>query len=249
MPPEINVLAILFPGVDLLDLSGPIEVLGKRGSDNHKFKFTIASQTEETKSAEGVAIKRDKSLEEVAQCIADFHILIQPGAGLDKIKAYRAETAIFEKHAGIIDRFTALSPVRGEHRVLLSICTGALIAASSGAFAGLEATTHYEGLELLHEYCELYRKKYGGKPVTIVPEMNGGSESSESSRIHAGYRSAQRTQVRWVDAGKNEHGVRVISSGGISCGLDASLFLLSEVVSIETAKFSARIMEYAWRWA
>lgn len=249
MPREINVLVLLFPGFDFLDVGGPVEVLGKGGTDNIQFKFTIASHTEETKSAEGVAIKRNKSLEEVARSIADFHILVQPGAGLDKIKAYRAETAIFEKHIGIIDRFTSLSPTRGEHRALLSICTGALIVGSSGAFSGLEVTTHYEGLELLHEYCELYRKKYGGKPVKIIPDLNDGSKGPESSRIQAAYRSGQRTQVRWVDAGENEHGVRVISSGGISCGLDASLFLLSEVVSVEKARFSARIMEYAWRWA
>ncbi|RJE24818.1 ThiJ PfpI family protein [Aspergillus sclerotialis] len=249
MSREIKILILIFPGFDLLDLSGPVEVLGKGGTDSIKFNFTIASETDETKSVEGVTIKRDKSFEEVAQCIGQFHVLIQPGAGLDQIKAYRADSPVFEKHLGIIQRFTSLSPSGGESRTLLSICTGALIIGSSGAFSGLEVTTHYEGLELLHDWCELYRKKYGGNPVKIVPDLRSGSKGPEFSHIHEAYRNAQKAQVRWVDAGNNDRGVRVISSGGISCGLDASLFLLSELVNLEKARFSARIMEYAWRWA
>jgi len=34
--------------------------------------------------------------------------------------------------------------------------------------------------------------------------------------------------TRYVDAGLNESKIRVISSGGISCGLDATLYLVSQ---------------------
>ncbi|MGK4342116.1 DJ-1/PfpI family protein [Pseudomonas oleovorans] len=46
--------------------------------------------------------------------------------------------------------------------------------------------------------------------------------------------------VRWVDEGK------VISSGGISAGIDMSLYLVSKLHSIALADKTARQMEYFW---
>lgn len=46
--------------------------------------------------------------------------------------------------------------------------------------------------------------------------------------------------VRWVDEGK------VISSGGISAGIDMCLYLVSKLHSIELADKTARQMEYFW---
>lgn len=41
-------------------------------------------------------------------------------------------------------------------------------------------------------------------------------------------------------------GLRVITSGGITCGLDASLYLVSIMVSEESATEAARVMQYEW---
>lgn len=46
--------------------------------------------------------------------------------------------------------------------------------------------------------------------------------------------------VRWVDEG------RVVSSGGISAGIDMSLYLVSRLHSLELAEKTARQMEYRW---
>jgi transcriptional regulator GlxA family with amidase domain len=46
---------------------------------------------------------------------------------------------------------------------------------------------------------------------------------------------------RWVREGK------YITSGGISAGIDMSLFLVSDLVSLELARKTAKQMEYRWQ--
>lgn len=46
---------------------------------------------------------------------------------------------------------------------------------------------------------------------------------------------------RWIDAGN------LVSSGGISAGIDMSLYLVSRLYSRELAEKTARQMEYDWR--
>ncbi len=41
-------------------------------------------------------------------------------------------------------------------------------------------------------------------------------------------------------------GLRVITSGGISTGIDATLYLVSAMVSEESAEEVARIMQWTW---
>jgi len=48
------------------------------------------------------------------------------------------------------------------------------------------------------------------------------------------------TAQRWVDQGK------LVTSGGISAGIDMSLHLVSKLASIELAQKTARQMEYDW---
>ena len=54
-------------------------------------------------------------------------------------------------------------------------------------------------------------------------------------------------RTRYVDAGLNNAGVRIISSGGISCGLDASLHVVSLRVDEDEARRVADLIDYGWR--
>lgn len=51
-----QILLILFPGFNTLDMNGPYEVLQKC-RDGNAFKITVASETEITTSIEGVQVK------------------------------------------------------------------------------------------------------------------------------------------------------------------------------------------------
>jgi len=53
--------------------------------------------------------------------------------------------------------------------------------------------------------------------------------------------------ARFVDAGDNECGVNIISSGGISCGIDASLYVVKKRYGTQEALETANLLDYAWR--
>ncbi|THC87353.1 hypothetical protein EYZ11_013200 [Aspergillus tanneri] len=225
----INLLVLLFPGFNTLDANGPIEVFSKAsvppGSETGiTYKLTVAAKDDYIQAGEGVTIRRDLSLQCALENISDYHILIQPGAGLEEIDCYINKDPAFQDHKTIIQKFLQLGQSSENPRVLLTICTGALLVGYVGGFDGLEATTHFEGQNCLRSYCNAYAEQYGGKGATIIPELKC-SDDTEPDIIFCAYKSAMEKLVRWVDAGCNATGVRVISSGGISCGLDASLFV------------------------
>lgn len=49
--------------------------------------------------------------------------------------------------------------------------------------------------------------------------------------------------------GKNTKGVRIGSSGGISCEIDCTLWFLSEKVGMKEAVTVTTIMDYDWKYA
>lgn len=59
--------------------------------------------------------------------------------------------------------------------------------------------------------------------------------------------STQIVPSRFVDGGVTGNGVRIITSGGISSGLDGSLYLLELKFGIEVAKKVEVVLEYKWR--
>lgn len=114
---------------------------------------------------------------------------------------------------------------------MMSICTGALFFGSAGIFSGLDATTHFLSLSKLKILCDDYTRKH--------------SSSSESARVVPDPASLN---FRYVKEQRSRDGkVRVISSGGISCGIDATVYLVALVKGIGSALAVAQMMQYAWR--
>ncbi|KAK4613151.1 Isonitrile hydratase-like protein xanA [Fulvia fulva] len=107
----------------------------------------------------------------------------------------------------------------GKERWLFSVCTGAAFLAHVGVLSGKTATTHWTYLDKLKETC-----KGAGEEADIV-------------------------RKRFVDAGRSKTGVRVVTAGGVSCGMDAALWIASVVYDLEQAKGIAKGMDYAWAYA
>lgn len=82
---------------------------------------------------------------------------------------------------------------------------------------GLTATTHFN-------HCDRLRERSARKGKTEVLET--------------------RYVVNKVDEGK---GLRVITSGGVSCGLDSTLWLIGDIAGAESRDRAAKMIEYAWR--
>jgi len=221
--PESNplrILFILFPEFNTLDFAGPFETLSHTATGD-AFQRTIAANKHTTHTAEGAELVRDITFEAALDRVrkGDVDILIVPGGLSDGVmKEANGQNGEEEKlFLKIITEFAALEGHGrdGKERVLMSICTGALFLGSLGLLKGLEATTHHLSLDTLREVCA----KQGGKPTTVV-------------------------KARWVDAGLNDHGVRIITSGGISSGLDASLHLVQLKEGAAAEEFAADIIEH-----
>ncbi|OJD11138.1 hypothetical protein AJ78_08032 [Emergomyces pasteurianus Ep9510] len=253
---SLKVLLLPFPGFDTLDLFAPIEVLGKGAAiGGLDISFDIATIAQPTLSAEKVPVYPTLSISQAMETLDQYEIVVQPGAGIAEVENYLETPAQLglnpssvQEHLQLLLKFSQMttpSP-RGCKRVFLSICTGALLAGLAGVFSNMIVTTHFAGLKKLGEYCRL-----SGQGTVVQPDIGDGG--------YDGFSNAQQQSWRWVTVDRPAFGVRVISSGGISCGLDASLFLVSELevwkdgqlekVGVAKAHRCARIMEYAWRWA
>ena len=105
---------------------------------------------------------------------------------------------------------------------LVSICTGAGFLATSGLFGGKTVTSHWAYLKQLQEICN----KFSNPPTKVIRE-------------------------RWVDAGVLDGGVRLVTSGAVSCGIDCCLWLVSEIAGpngIDVASSVAAMMDYDWKY-
>ena len=225
--PVYQVAVLMFNGVDILDFAGPVEMLShisyNRNPDapEHVFKFHLVANSQAVRSGGCITVNADLTFEEATKDIDSFDILIVPGGLPGIIKN------LYETHAAelqFIEAFNKTGPAKnGQERVIMSVCTGALLLGSTGALSGLTVTTHHRALDILRNLCQDASKRIdGAKPVEVVSK-------------------------RYVDGGLNAAGIRVITAGGISCGLDASLYLGSLKTSVEAAEFVCRVSEYEWR--
>ena len=224
--PPIKVLAPIFPGFNTLDLNGPVNVLGNTVLPHNTFLITVASATEFTTSYENVTIKRDTSFSELLQNkskLAEFDVLLQPGAARYAIDAVLDSSDGGSGLLELIKTFSELESLSRD-RWLISICTGAHFLGAVGAFSGKTATTSWRALDKLKQVCSNYAENQGGGDTEIV-------------------------RKRWVNGGTNAKGVRIVSSGGISCGIDCTLWFLSEKVGMKEAMTVATIMDYDWKYA
>lgn len=223
-----EVAVLLFEGADILDFAGPMEMLSHFSYNNdiddpeRAFKMHTVAHSKTIHTGGCLTVNADMTLEEATNQIDIFDILVIPGgrpAVMKTLYESRSEESKF------IEAFNKEAPEKKDKgdRLILSVCTGALLLGSTGALAGLTVTTHHKALDLLANVCQNASKGEGdAKPVKVVSK-------------------------RYVDAGLNAAGIRVVTAGGISCGLDASLYVGSLKTSVQAAEMVRRVSEYDWK--
>jgi len=102
------------------------------------------------------------------------------------------------------------------------VCTGAIFAANLGVFDSRYCTTHWAAYSLATQYVKAGAIWSQGQSGTVIP-------------------------ARYVDSAANKYGVRIISSGGISCSIDASLHVIRKRYGDREALDTANLLDYAWR--
>lgn len=213
-----KVAVYLYPSADLLDFSGPVEIYSNpAASGSRPFSVTsFAHHNPIVSGSSALVYIPNATFADISATIEDYDILVIPGAAFETI------TGLIDSEEGkelsaLLQKFVGLKPEEGRKRVLQSVCSGSILLAASGVLAGRTITTHHLGLELLKQVAD---KAAGGQAnVNVVRE-------------------------RWVDAGTTDAGVRIVNAGGVSSGIDLTLWVMKEVVGEEHAKWAAEIAEF-----
>ncbi|GAA1737884.1 DJ-1/PfpI family protein [Isoptericola hypogeus] len=145
------VVVVLFDGVDLLDVTGPAEVLSlaERETDGPAgYEVVLASETlDPVTTSAGVRVLPDTSFDALATRRVDT--LIVPGA---------VETGPGHEVRAVVDPAVAdrVRDLAGRTRRLASVCVGAHVLAHAGLLDGARATTHWStAAQLAAEHPEV----------------------------------------------------------------------------------------------
>lgn len=150
---EQTIVFTLFPGVTLLDLVGPLQVLKNLPPP---FRSVVAAAKNEAAPTDtGLAVLPEQTLEEVP----DPAVVIVPG-GPGTVPAMVDEA--------LQDYLRAVAP---RAQVMGSVCTGSLILAAAGLLEGRRATTHWAYARELEKLGGVYvRQRWveDGKFITAA---------------------------------------------------------------------------------
>ncbi|CAG9939064.1 hypothetical protein V2G26_000984 [Clonostachys chloroleuca] len=268
----VDVLIALQNKFDLLDLAGPVEVLKNalhdfKDSSSNAFEITVAGAEPKVLSDQGVVVDSQITFKDAHERLEDFDILIILGGNSEEILAKEAEPL------GLINDFSELQkkdPAR--ERTILSICTGSLFLAREGILSGLAATTHPDYITKFENICSDAATRNLQERTDVIEDAryvvnnlrfdlgdedenpyirrksvdNGRrpSNARKGSTSFKGSNSRRESIVR--RAAMRLGGLRVITSGGNSAGIDAALYLVSAMVDDECAVEVARIMQWSW---
>ena len=190
---EKNVAVLLFPGVQIIDYTGPWEVLGHARVDGHKaFRiYSVGETTSPIETAMGMTVIPSFDLARAPRP----DVLVIPGGNVDPQLSHEALIRWIQQTA------------KGAE-VVLSVCNGAFFLAQAGLLDGLEATT------------------FAG----MIDDLKTAAPKTKVVR-----------DKRFVDNGK------IITSAGLSSGIDGALHVIEKLYGKGTAQIAAVGMEYDWR--
>lgn len=231
-------------------------------SGTKAFKCLFAAAEEHTVAAQGCSFRAHIDFKEAHKRLKEFDVVIVPGGGTPDILKAKSEPL------GIIKAFAELQKKdSARERTLMSICTGSLFLAQVGILQGLAATTHPDCYTKLENICKEAALRDMADRTDVMEERyvvnNGrfdiGDDDEDNPYItRKGKRALSRKGSNaWKESKTRREsitrrqsmrlgGLRVITSGGVTSGLDASMYLVSAMVSNESAQEVGRILQYTW---
>lgn len=270
----IDVLFILHEKFDLVDLAGPLEVFNyalndTENPDNKAFECTIAGPEDKVFSKQGVSINSQISYKEAHENLDDYDVVVVLGGNSEGLLKRNMET---EEPMALINAYAKLQQDDNtRERTLFSVCTGSLILAKLNLLSGLSATTHPNYLTKFEILCSEAAQRNLTERTDIMDDaryvVNNlrfelGEDGDENPYVRrgsdAGNRppNARKGSISFKSSGRRESilrragmrlgGLRVITSGGISAGIDAALYLVGALVSQESANATAEMMQWTW---
>src|SRR5215213_2773637 len=163
--PKQNVAILIFDGVQIIDYTGPYEVLGGWGK---RHVYTVAEKADPITTNMGMRVVPNYTFENQPKP----DIIVVPGGGV-------------EAHLGNQKVINWVRESAGQARYVLSVCNGAFYMAKAGLLDGLEATTTAGLIDKLAAMAPKTRvvrdKRYvdNGKIITA-----GGLSSGIDGALH-----------------------------------------------------------------
>jgi transcriptional regulator GlxA family with amidase domain len=268
----IDVLIALQDKFDLLDFAGPLSVLSAAAHnfsdpDNSKaFEITLASTEPTAVSEQGIQVRSHITFKEAHARIEDFDVLIILGGNSAQVLEKELEPL------GLINNFSELQkkdPAR--ERTMFSVCTGALFLAQENILSGLSATTHPDYITKFERLCSEASTRNLTERTDVVEDARyvvnnlrfDADDEDESPYIRRKSDAGRRPSVARKGSvsfkGSNSRresivrraamrlgGLRVVTAGGQSAGIDAALYLVSALVDDGCAAEVARTLQWTW---
>ncbi len=181
--------AVIFPGFELLDLFGPLEMFGLR-ADAFEVRL-VAVSDEPVESGQGPRA----AVDEVLGAREGYDLLLVPGG-----PGTRAEV----DNARLTDGLAALA---AGSEIVTSVCTGAALLARAGVLDGRQATTNKRAFDWV---------------AAQGPKVDW------------------QKRARWVEDGN------LVTSSGVSAGIDMSLAVIGRLLGEAAAREVADSAEYTW---
>ena len=144
---EKTIAFVLYPGLTVFDLVGPLQVLTALGTIAPEYRTVVVGERVEPMDTDipgEMKMIPNNAFEEVPHPFA----VIVPGGVTPTLRAMRNEA---------IRSYVRSAAESAE--VVGSVCTGALILASVGLLEGRQATTHWAFYKVLEEFGAKYVRK------------------------------------------------------------------------------------------
>ncbi len=180
---------LIFPGFEMLDFAGPVELWGNLPREVRV--VTFARVAGPVKSAQGTAVVAEHGYTDCP----DLDLLLVPG-GVGAFEILKDEETL---------AFLRARSATAE--ITMSVCNGASILAAAGLLDGRPATTN---------------KQFWKASTAPGPRVQWVRKA------------------RWVDDGN------VVTSSGVSAGMDMSLHVIGRLYGMRRAERLATSIEYEW---
>jgi transcriptional regulator GlxA family with amidase domain len=140
-----TVAFVMYPGITLLDLVGPLQVFASLRQFNDQYRPVVVAERLEPMATDGpLKVIADQTFDQVP----DPTVVLVPGGGEPTIKAMGNQVV-----GDYLRQAAETVPVVG------SVCTGALILAAAGLLEGRQATTHWAYHRLLERLGATYLRR------------------------------------------------------------------------------------------
>ena len=179
MRDHLHIGAIIFPGMDQIDFTGPFEILSRVPDSTF---HVIAKDASPIRDIRGLILTPEESFD----IAPPLDVLVVPGG-------YGQEA--------LMDDDAVLAFIRRQAtgaRYVFSVCTGALVCGAAGLLKGKRATTHWRSFHLLPYFGAIPRKQrvvVDGKLITAAGVTAGIDGALRVAALLRGDYAAQEVQL------------------------------------------------------